>query len=120
MDLDGSEGHDTEGFTQEMLQDIHDSLKTYCEVSVSGGGYHFIGRYDGPYIGSHPQGCPIEIYTGSRYFATTGNLWGTYTEPADITESLQAVHDKYIGPLKKEQSASDQNEQGESRASTRQ
>ena len=89
----------------ETVLDDFKALGTYGEISRSGTGYHFIGKYNGEkLIGTTLQKIPgesepgdcVEIYTGGRYFAMTGNALAPDLKPIDITAGLQKLHHKYI------------------------
>ena len=101
IDLDA---HNGMTIPQTVLDDFK-ALGTYGEISRSGAGYHFIGKYNGEkLIGTTLQKIPgesepgdcVEIYTGGRYFAMTGNALAPDLKPIDITAGLQKLHHKYI------------------------
>ena len=101
IDLDA---HNGMTIPQTVLDDFK-ALGTYGEISRSGNGYHFIGKYNGEkLIGTTLQKIPgesapgecVEIYTGGRYFAMTGKALAPDLKPIDITAGLQNLHHKYI------------------------
>lgn len=99
IDLDGGTDHGSEAVPVAILDDFM-QLRTYCEYSKSGDGYHLIGRYSGGKLEGTRNGC-VEIYTGSRYFAVTGNVYKSACNLGDITGTLPALHDKYIAAPKR-------------------
>ena len=89
----------------ETVLDDFKALGTYGEISRSGNGYHFIGKYNGEKLigttlpkipGESAPGECVEIYTGGRYFAMTGKALAPDLKPIDITAGLQNLHHKYI------------------------
>lgn len=102
IDLDGGAAHGGKVVPQSVLNDFI-ALGTYAEISMSGNGYHFIGRYSGPKLKENAckhESVDVEMYTDGRYFAITGNLLDGVTRgAADLTAALPALHEKYIaGP----------------------
>lgn len=98
IDLDGGSEHGRGEISTLVINDFA-GLGTYSEYSQSGAGYHFIGYYRGqPFKYSAYNG--VEIYTGSRYFAITGNVYKPSAGIADITETLPTLYNKYIGQPK--------------------
>jgi putative DNA primase/helicase len=71
------------------------TLNSYAEVSPSGKGLHIICK------GTFPPGGKrkgkVEMYDGGRFFTVTGNAVTNCREIADCTESIKALHEKYIG-----------------------
>ena len=101
IDLDA---HNGMTIPQAVLDDFK-ALGTYGEISRSGNGYHFIGKYNGEKLigttlpkipGESAPGECVEIYTGGRYFAMTGKALAPDLKPIDITAGLQNLHHKYI------------------------
>lgn len=101
IDLDA---HNGMTIPQTVLDDFK-ALGTYGEISRSGNGYHFIGKYNGEKLigttlpkipGESAPGECVEIYTGGRYFAMTGKALAPDLKPIDITAGLQNLHHKYI------------------------
>lgn len=113
VDVDGGEQHGGGVIPQAVLKEFS-LLGTYAEVSQSGSGYHFIGRFTGealtpckfPTDGMKPEivsnimgsGNPygVEIYEQGRFLALTGNVYNGLDKIADITEMLPVLHHKYI------------------------
>lgn len=97
IDLDA---HNGMTIPQTVLDDFK-ALGTYGEISRSGNGYHFIGKYNGEKIigtrgiAKTPGEC-VEIYTGGRYFWMTGKAIAPDLKPIDITAGLKNLHYKYI------------------------
>lgn len=110
IDLDGGEGHGGGTVPEETLKDFM-GLGTYGEISKSGAGYHFIGKYTGNPLKGASKGC-VEIYTGGRYFIVTGNALEPMQEVNDITAKLPALHQKYIAPPPRKPARSAEKETG--------
>lgn len=71
------------------------TLKSYAEVSKSGTGIHIICK------GKLPDGARrrgnVEMYSSGRYFICTGDVYDPkYRTIADCTESIKALHNKYL------------------------
>ena len=101
IDLDA---HNGMTIPQTVLDDFK-ALGTYGEISRSGAGYHFIGKYNGEkIIGTrgiaNTAGECVEIYTGGRYFWMTGKALAPDLKPIDITAGLQKLHHKYIKSIR--------------------
>lgn len=72
-----------------------DTLQSYAEYSKSGEGIHIICK------GTLPDGARrrgnVEMYSAGRYFICTGNVYNPkYTSVVDCTESIKALHSKYL------------------------
>ena len=93
VDLDGGVGHGKDSIPEKMLCDFID-LNTYFEISQSGEGFHFIGKYSGKELPQSSFGH-CEIYTQNQYFMITGDC-PAFFEANDITEKLIELHKKYI------------------------
>lgn len=97
VDLDGI-GDSLEHFRSGIMGNIADefinTLQSYTEISQSGHGIHIICR------GSLPSGGrrknAVEMYESGRYFIMTGNAITDYGI-SDCTDSIKALHEKYIG-----------------------
>ena len=97
VDLDGI-GDSLEqfrnGITENIAGEFIHTLQSYTEVSQSGHGIHIICR------GSLPSGGrrrnAVEMYENGRYFIMTGNAITDYPI-TDCTDSIKALHEKYIG-----------------------
>lgn len=92
VDLDGGEDHGGQDIDEE-TKSAFMALDTYTEVSLSGCGYHVIGKYHGEKL-SPNRHKNIEIYTEGRYFLITGDA--ITTRVCDITDPLKTLHEKYI------------------------
>lgn len=73
-----------------------DTLQSYAEYSKSGEGIHIICK------GKLPEGARrkgnVEMYSYGRYFICTGNIYNSaYTQVVDCTQSVAALHQKYLG-----------------------
>lgn len=73
-----------------------ETLRSYAEYSKSGEGIHIICK------GKLPDGAKrrgnVEMYSYGRYFICTGNVYNpAYTQIADCTDAIAALHDKYLG-----------------------
>lgn len=82
---------------EEVANDFLNHIDTYCEKSVSGNGYHFIGRGIKP--NNKCRKDSVEVYTTGRFFVMTGNVVKN-TSINDITDSLKPLFLKYIGEEK--------------------
>ena len=97
VDLDGI-GDSLEQFrtgeTENIVGEFVHTLQSYAEISQSGHGIHIICR------GSLPSGGrrknAVEMYENGRYFIMTGNSITNYGI-SDCTDSIKALHEKYIG-----------------------
>lgn len=109
IDLDGGAAHGCGEIPKAVIDDFM-ALGTYCEYSKSGSGYHIFGFYQGePLQGSSftwndgtPDKYGVEMYFSGRYFAITGNVYGFSTQILDVSASLPALHEKYIGKPNRE------------------
>lgn len=72
---------------------IH-TLQSYTEISQSGRGIHIICRGSLPAGGRRKNS--VEMYESGRYFIMTGNVITDYSI-TDCTDSIKALHEKYIG-----------------------
>lgn len=88
---------DTE-LDSDIVREFCDTLKSYSEVSYSGNGIHIICRGKLP-EGSRRKG-KIEMYDSGRYFVMTGTPFGGFIDLADGTETIKALHAKYLGSSK--------------------
>lgn len=93
---------------QNILEEFQSSLQTYCEYSPSGKGIHLICKGALP-KGGNRKGL-FEMYQvtydkqgalkGGRYFTMTGNAIGEFPI-VDCSQSIEALHTKYITPSTK-------------------
>jgi len=86
---------DCEGTIAAWAGEIINDLKSYTEVTPSGGGFHIVAR------GRMPEpGCKrgsVEMYEHSRYFTVTGNHVPVTPRMIEYrTSELAAVHAQYI------------------------
>lgn len=72
---------------------IH-TLQTYAEYSVSGRGLHLICQGELPPAGRRSGN--VEMYQDGRYFIMTGNKASEYTAIKNCTDTIKALHEKYI------------------------
>lgn len=80
---------------ENIISEFIDTLHSYTERSVSGNGIHIICRGKLP-PGGRRRGN-VEMYESGRFFVMTGDAIGEYAEIADCTETVKALHAKYIG-----------------------
>jgi primase-polymerase (primpol)-like protein len=72
------------------------ALNTYAEGSVSGAGYHVIGRGRLP-KGSRNRRGPLEVYDSGRYFVVTGlHVRGTPMTIEERQSELEAVLQQFM------------------------
>lgn len=83
------------------VSDFVDGLKSYTELSQSCHGLHIICK------GKLPEGArrkgKFEMYDKGRYFIMTGNPIDpdNVLPVADCTESIRALHSKYLAPVRR-------------------
>ena len=97
VDLDGCEDAIADwraGKADNIVGEFIESLASYAEYSVSGNGIHIICRGVLP-DGGRRRG-DVEMYGDGRFFAMTGNIASGYTTITDGTDSIRALHEKYI------------------------
>lgn len=83
-----------------IIGEFINTLSSYAEISQSGNGIHIICKGSLP-LGARRKG-KIEMYDSGRYFIMTGKQIGGYSDIVDCTESIKALHIKYLGsPQKK-------------------
>lgn len=71
------------------------ATKSYSEISMSGKGIHIIGK--GSIPGDRRRKGPVEIYQEGRFFAITGNFFGSENEINEIPEnSMKFLYDSYL------------------------
>ena len=83
---------------KDLISEFVDTLKSYTEISQSGEGIHIICKGVLP-VGNRRKGN-IEMYDNARFFAMTGNLYGTFNEIADRTEEAKKLWSKYLDDVK--------------------
>lgn len=59
-----------------LIREFIDKSNTYCEISPSNTGLHLFLEVDEPFAPVANKKAPFEIYTKSRYFTFTGNIYG--------------------------------------------
>lgn len=97
VDLDGigdSLEQFTKGVTDNIAGEFIHTLQSYTEISQSGHGIHIICRGSLPAGGRRKNS--VEMYENGRYFIMTGNAITDYGI-TDCTDSIKALHEKYIG-----------------------
>ncbi|MGN0608967.1 MAG: phage/plasmid primase, P4 family [Oscillospiraceae bacterium] len=109
VDLDGigdSLEQFMKGVTDNIAGEFIHTLQSYTEISQSGHGIHIICRGSLPAGGRRKNS--VEMYESGRYFIMTGNAITDYGI-TDCTDSIKALHEKYIGggsaPVTKKPSA---------------
>lgn len=109
VDLDGigdSLEQFMKGVTGNIAGEFIHTLQSYTEISQSGHGIHIICRGSLPAGGRRKNS--VEMYESGRYFIMTGNAITDYGI-TDCTDSIKALHEKYIGggsaPVTKKPSA---------------
>lgn len=71
------------------------STKTYSEISMSGEGIHIIGKAKIP--GDRRRKGNVEMYTDGRFFAITGNFFGSNNEINEIPETqMKFLYKRYL------------------------
>lgn len=87
------------GGTNNIVAEFVNTLQSYAEYSQSGAGIHIICKGKLPKGGrrkKHDFGG-FEMYEHGRFFVMTGDYCSEYVSIADCTESIKALHEKYIG-----------------------
>ncbi len=99
IDLDDI-GEDLERYLQGDIESniIHvfmNATKTYSEISMSGKGIHIIGKAKIP--GDRRRKGNVEMYTDGRFFAITGNFFGSNNEISEIPETqMSFLYKRYL------------------------
>jgi putative DNA primase/helicase len=71
------------------------ATKTYSEISMSGKGIHIIGKAKIP--GERRRKGNVEMYTEGRFFAITGNFFGSNSEISEIPETqMSFLYKRYL------------------------
>lgn len=71
------------------------ATKTYSEISMSGKGIHIIGKAKIP--GERRRKGDVEMYTDGRFFAITGNFFGSNNEINEIPETqMSFLYKRYL------------------------
>lgn len=100
IDLDNMNGDIEDyraGDTDNVIAEFIHTLQSYAEYSVSGNGIHVIGKGKLP-EGGRRKGS-FEFYEEGRFFTVTGNLASDFTDVIDCTDTVKALHEKYIGGI---------------------
>lgn len=82
------------GDTQNIVSEFIYCLRSYTELSQSGKGLHIICKGSLPHKGRRSGN--VEMYETGRFFTMSGNVIADYSI-ADCTDSIKALHEKYIG-----------------------
>lgn len=97
VDIDGVE-EDIEAYKngeeENIIYEFIHTLNSYSEYSVSGKGIHIICK--GKLPASGRRKANVEMYSEGRFFIMTGNIAAEYIDIVDCTESIKALHSKYI------------------------
>ena len=97
VDIDGVEEdvrRFSDGDTGNIIGEFVHTLQSYAELSQSGKGIHIICKGELP-SGGRRKGN-VEMYETGRFFTMSGNAVSDYPL-ADCTDSIKALHEKYIG-----------------------
>jgi putative DNA primase/helicase len=94
VDLDGCRDPET-GAIEAWAQAIIDTLDTYTEPSVTGTGVHLIAKGTLPPTGRKKG--QVEMYSESRFFATTGQPFPGRTEIRNCNGVLTELHESIFG-----------------------
>ncbi|MGL4697102.1 phage/plasmid primase, P4 family [Enterococcus larvae] len=71
------------------------ATKTYSEISMSGKGIHIIGKGEIP--GERRRKGDVEMYTDGRFFAITGNFFGSNDEINEIPPiQMDFLYKRYL------------------------
>lgn len=80
---------------ENIVTEFVNTLGSYAEASQSGAGIHIICK------GALPKGGrrkgKVEMYDTGRFFVMTGQPISEYAEIVDCSDSIKALHEKYIG-----------------------
>lgn len=103
IDLDNM-GDDLERYTEgdvtnNIIHEFMSLTKTYAEISQSGNGIHIIGKID-DIPGSKRRRGPVEMYNNGRFFAITGNRFGSHVDEVNWIElkNMEYLYTKYLEP----------------------
>lgn len=95
VDLDNKEDEMPEEEFKALLHEVLDEIPSYCEISMSGKGYHVFAK------GKLPDGYRkkkhIEMYDSNRYIAFTGNIYGSFKQIKEAQDGINKIHAKYLG-----------------------
>lgn len=99
IDLDDI-GEDLERYLQGDIENnlvyvFMNATKTYSEISMSGKGVHIIGKAKIP--GDRRRKGNVEMYTDGRFFAITGNFFGSNNEVNEIPKTqMEFLYSRYL------------------------
>src|SRR5699024_4903882 len=82
-------------FTENIVSELYEGMKSYGEISPSGEGIHIIVK--GRIPGNRRRKNNVEMYDSCRFFTMTGNTLGKYkgiNEPNEL--SIKRIYKKYI------------------------
>ncbi|WP_024861691.1 hypothetical protein [Ruminococcus flavefaciens] len=82
------------GGTNNIVYEFVNQLKSYAEISQSGNGIHIICKGNLPPYGRRRG--KVEMYECGRFFVMTGYICSDYTEIAECSSTILALHRKYI------------------------
>lgn len=85
-----------EGKSDNIIGEFIHTLQSYTETSPSGRGIHIICCGSLPAGGRRSNCNDVEMYETGRFFTVTGNAITDYPV-SDCTDSIKALHEKYIG-----------------------
>src|SRR5699024_3664360 len=84
-------------YSDNVVFEMYEGLKSYAEVSPSGNGIHIILK--GKVPGERRRKDNIEMYDSGRFFTMTGNTLGKYNEiNTSNKKAIKRIYDKYINP----------------------
>lgn len=97
VDIDGV-GEEIEAYrngAENIISEFINTLQSYTEISQSGNGIHIICKGRLPKTGRRKGN--VEMYETGRFFVMTGDYCSEFAEISECTESIKALHEKYIG-----------------------
>lgn len=104
IDLDGM-GTELQAYlegdiTSSTIHEFMSATRTYAEVSQSGEGIHIIGKIN-EMPGKRRRRGPVEMYNSGRFFAITGNRFGSNVEDINWIEpnQMKFLYHKYLEPV---------------------
>lgn len=86
-----------DGDTSNIVADFM-GVNSYAETSVSGEGIHIIAK--GKIEGNRRRRGNVEMYQSGRFFALTGNAFGSHTDVIATVnpDKLKHLYDTYVAP----------------------
>jgi len=100
-----------------LAEEIVETLGSYAEVSVSGTGLHIICKGALPNGRKKNKDLGLEMYSESRFFTVTGDVWLDYTDVEERTDELARIHRLFVEKVEGEQKGKDQKGRGRSNIS---